>query len=135
MMTYVTARSNLVSDALEKLLKWKKLSENVQGDKRFIFFKHSDPRGRLLLPLGYIHVYNHYYQNYLLQNRLAIQNQIIRGASSGLRDECWFNISGPHEQIGHHDNIWVVMAIYGRQKLLKTFFSRTKRTVTIKTRK
>ena len=128
MVTYVTARSNLVSDALEKLLKWKKLSENIQSDKIFIFFKHSDPRGRPLLPQGYINVYNHYYQNYLLQNRLLFQNQIKRGASSGLRDKCLFNISGPHEQIGHHVNIWVV-----KTKTTKNIFSRTKRPVTMKT--
>ena len=43
--------------------------------------------GCLPLYQGYIHVYNYYYQNLLLWNRLANQSQILCGATLGSRKE------------------------------------------------
>ena len=42
----------------------------------------------------------------LLQNRLAIQSQILCGASLGRGNECLFAASGSYDQDGRHAHIW-----------------------------
>ena len=42
----------------------------------------------------------------MLQNRLANQSQILRGASLGRGNESLFAASGSHDQGGRHAHIW-----------------------------